>query len=139
MDGKSLPQPRVSGDPGAPLSRISGDELESEMRRRWAEAPPTCESAHIYRHASVGLETGEKPPRRRPSRCSTARPQSHFCISNAHFQRAPLKAPSLPHFWAVTAAFLPSDFISGTAHGRRARAPPSRPGPSRAAPACQLN
>lgn len=128
MDGKYLPQPRVSGDPSAPLSRISGDELESEMRRRWVEAPPTCESAHIYRHASVGLETCEKPPRRRPSRCSTARPQSHFCINNTHFQRPPLKAPSLPHFWAVTAPFLPVQTSfqaprTGAVHGRL---PPDR-------------
>lgn len=53
MDGKCLPRPLISGDPGAPLPGISGDEVESEMRRRWAEAPPTRESAHVYRHASI--------------------------------------------------------------------------------------
>lgn len=119
-------------DPTAPLSRISADELESEMRRRWAKAPATCESAHIYRHALTGPETCEKLPRRRSSELLRR------AVSASVTDLFPQNSISA-HLCPFLQLSLPSDFISEPRTAPVHAAAPSRQGPSRAGPACQLN
>lgn len=113
--------------PAVPPSWISGDEVESEIGRRWAEAPSTCESAHFGCHGLVArnfslekviipldADISRNLCRRRYMLQSVC---MCFCTNNIHpsplsirvegqplwnEKRSPLKIQFLPHFWAAS-------------------------------------